>query len=104
MKGADGVIFVADSQEPRFEANLISMDDLQENLLAYNYDIEKIPFCIQYNKRDLPNISTVTELRESLNPWGVPDFEAAAAAPDGPGVFNTLKAVVKMILQDLRNA
>lgn len=104
MKGADGVIFVADSQEPRFEANLISMDDLQDNLKAYNYDIEKIPFVVQYNKRDLPNVSPVDELRKSLNPWGVPDFEAAAAAPDGPGVFDTLKAVVKMILQDLRNA
>ncbi|MCB9507335.1 MAG: GTPase domain-containing protein [Myxococcales bacterium] len=104
MKGADGVIFVADSQEPRFEANLISMDDLKENLAAYNYDIEKIPFVIQYNKRDLPNVSPVSELRAALNPWGVPDFEAASGAPDGPGVFNTLKAVVKMIIQDLRNA
>lgn len=104
MKGADGVIFVADSQEPRFEANLISMEDLQENLQAYGYDIQKIPFVIQYNKRDLPNVSPVEELRKSLNPWGVPDFEASAAATDGPGVFDTLKAVVKMILQDLRNA
>ena len=61
MKGADGVIFVADSQEPRFEANLISMEDLQENLKAYDFDIEKIPFVIQYNKRDLPNVSPVEE-------------------------------------------
>ncbi len=104
MKGADGVIFVADSQEARFEANLISMDDLKDNLGAYGYDIEKIPFVIQYNKRDLPAISPVPELRSALNPWGVPDFEAASAGADGPGVFNTLKAVVKMILQDLRNA
>lgn len=104
MKGADGVIFVADSQEPRFEANLISMDDLKENLGAYGYDIQKIPFVIQYNKRDLPNVSSVEELRKALNPMGVPDFEASASATDGPGVFDTLKAVVKMILQDLRNA
>ncbi|MFT4704291.1 MAG: signal recognition particle receptor subunit beta [Bradymonadia bacterium] len=104
MKGADGVIFVADSQAPRFEANQISMEDLQENLDAYGFDIEKIPFVIQYNKRDLPNVSPVEELRAALNPWGVPEFEAAAAGPDGPGVFDTLKAVVKMILQDLRNA
>ena len=88
MKGADGVIFVADSQEPRFEANLISMEDLQENLKAYDFDIEKIPFVIQYNKCDLPNVSPVEELREALNPWGVPDFEAAAAARTGPG-FST---------------
>jgi signal recognition particle receptor subunit beta len=104
MKGADGVIFVADSQEPRFEANLISMDDLKENLGAYGYDIQKIPFVIQYNKRDLPNVSSVEELRKALNPMGVPDFEASASATDGPGVFDTLKAVVKMILQELRNA
>ena len=104
MKGADGVIFVADSQEPRFEANLISMDDLKENLGAYGYDIQKIPFVIQYNKRDLPNVSSVEELRKALNPMGVPDFEASASATDGPGVFDTLKAVVKIILQDLRNA
>ncbi len=104
MKGADGVVFVADSQEPRFEANLIAMDDLKDNLGAYGYDIEKIPFVIQYNKRDLPNVSPVEELREALNPWGIPDFEASAAAEGGPGVFDTLKAVVKMIIRDLRNA
>ncbi len=104
MKGADGVVFVADSQEPRFEANLIAMDDLKDNLGAYGYDINKIPFVIQYNKRDLPNVSPVEELREALNPWGIPDFEASAAAEGGPGVFDTLKAVVKMIIRDLRNA
>ncbi|TVR02561.1 MAG: gliding-motility protein MglA [Deltaproteobacteria bacterium] len=102
MKGADGVIFVADSQEERFEANLIALDDLKENLEAHALDIEKIPFVIQYNKRDLPNVTSVEELRKALNPMGVPDFEAAAAADGGPGVFETLKAVVKMILQDLR--
>jgi len=104
MKGADGVIFVSDSQQERFEANLIAMDDLQENLQAYGYDIEKIPFVIQYNKRDLPNVTPVEELRKALNPWGVPDFEASAAAEGGPGVFDTLKSVVKMIIRDLRNA
>ncbi len=102
MKGADGVIFVADSQDARFEANLIAMDDLKENLSAYGYDIEKIPFVVQYNKRDLPNVTDVEKLREALNPWGVPDFEAIATEPDGPGVFDTLKAVVKMIIQQLR--
>ena len=104
MKGADGVVFVADSQENRLEANIISMDDLKENLVAYGYDIEKIPFVIQYNKRDLPQILSVEELRKNLNPWypKVPDFEAVAAAPDGPGVFECLKAVVKMILVELK--
>jgi hypothetical protein len=59
---------------------------------------------IQYNKRDLPNVTPTADLREALNPWGVPDFEASASLPDGPGVFDTLKTVVKMILHDLRSA
>ncbi len=103
MKGADGVIFVADSQEERMEANLISFDDLKENLAAYGFDIDTIPFCIQYNKRDLPNALPVEELREAINPGRkYPDFAAIAAAPNGPGVFDTLKAVVKMILMQLK--
>lgn len=102
MKGADGVIFVTDSQRERLEANLISMEDLIENLAAYGYDIAAIPFVIQYNKRDLPNILPTEELRAKLNRWNVPDFESIAAAPNGPGVFDTLKAVVKMILIELR--
>lgn len=104
MKGADGVIFVADSQRERHEANLVALDDLQENLGEYGYDINKIPFVIQYNKRDLPNILPTDELRRDVNLWGVPDFESIASAPDGPGVFETLKAVAKMILVELRRA
>jgi hypothetical protein len=103
LKGADGVVFVADSQEERFEANLIAMDDMKDNLAEYGFEIEKMPFVIQYNKRDLPNATSVEELRKALNPWGVPDYEAAAAAENGPGVFDTLKAVVKIIVKDLRN-
>ncbi|MBN1944573.1 MAG: gliding-motility protein MglA [Bradymonadales bacterium] len=102
MKGADGVIFVADSQRERTEANIVSLEDLQENLTAYGYDITKIPFVIQYNKRDLPNILPIEELRQQLNLWNVPDFASIAVAPNGPGVFETLKAVVKMILIELR--
>lgn len=104
MKGADGVVFVADSQRDRFEANLIALDDMKENLASYNFDIEKIPFVVQYNKRDLPNPVPVEELRAALNPWGVPDFEAAAAAENGAGVFETLKAVVKLIIRDMQAA
>ena len=102
MKGADGVVFVADSQAERLEANLISMDGLLDNLAAYSYDVEKIPFVIQYNKRDLPNALPVEMLRSELNHWypKVPDFEACAA--DGTGVFECLKAVTKMILMDLK--
>jgi signal recognition particle receptor subunit beta len=79
------------------------MDDLKENLAAYGYEISKLPFVVQYNKRDLPNINSVEELRAEFNPGGAPDFEAAAGHPDGAGVFDTLKSVVKMILQDLKN-
>jgi signal recognition particle receptor subunit beta len=102
MKGADGVVFVADSQAERLEANLISMDDLLDNLSAYGFDVEKIPFVIQYNKRDLPNALPIDVLRSELNQWypKVPDFEAVAS--DGTGVFECLKEVTKMILSDLR--
>ena len=104
MKGADGVIYCADSQRERHEANLVALEDLQENLAEYGYDINKIPFVIQYNKRDLPNLMPVDEMRKDLNLWGVPDFESVASDPDGPGVFETLKAVAKMILVELRRA
>lgn len=102
MKNADGVVFVADSQAERLEANLISMDDLLDNLDAYGYDVEKIPFVIQYNKRDLPSALPVDKLRSELNRWypKIPDFEACAS--EGQGVFECLKAVVKMILVDLK--
>jgi hypothetical protein len=103
MKGADGVIFVADSQKARKEANIISMEDLRENLDHYGYNLDQIPFTIQYNKRDLDSAMPVEELREDLNPQGnYPDFKACAIAPNGPGVFETLKAVVKQILKELK--
>jgi signal recognition particle receptor subunit beta len=96
-------VFVADSQRARKEANIISMEDLKENLDAYGYDIDKIPFVIQYNKRDLPTAMPLDELRADLNPDGkYPDFEASAVAPNGPGVFETLKSVVKQILVELK--
>lgn len=103
MKGADGVIFIADSQRARKEANIISMEDLKENLDYHGYDIDKIPFVIQYNKRDLESAMPVEELREDLNPdQKYPDFKACAIAPEGPGVFETLKSVVKQILRELK--
>lgn len=102
MKDVDGVVFVADSQAERLDANIISMDDLLDNLNAYGYDIDKIPFVIQYNKRDLPNALPIEKLRSELNRWypDVPDFEAVAS--EGEGVFECLKTVVKMILVDLK--
>jgi signal recognition particle receptor subunit beta len=99
LKKVDGVIFVADSQTERTEANIEAMHNLYENLEAYGYDIEEIPFAIQYNKRDLPDTQSVDQLRSMLNPRGVPDFEGVAV--DGTGVFETLQAVSKLVVQTL---
>jgi signal recognition particle receptor subunit beta len=99
LKGVDGVIFVADSQRSRLEANIEAMHNLYENMESYGYDIESIPFTIQYNKRDLPDIMSVEELRSVLNPMGVGDFEAVAI--EGEGVFQTLSAVSKLVVQSL---
>jgi signal recognition particle receptor subunit beta len=100
LKGVDGVVFVADSQEERIDANIESLDNLNINLKEQGYDLNRIPYVIQYNKRDLPNIVTVEELRSELNPTGVPDFEACATT--GDGVFETLKDIAKLILIDLK--
>ncbi len=100
LKGVDGIIFVADSQEERMDANLESLENLRENLTEQGYDLDKLPFVIQYNKRDLPNVLPVDELRAQLNPTSVPDFEASATT--GEGVFETLKAAAKLILTDLK--
>jgi signal recognition particle receptor subunit beta len=100
LKGVDGVVFVADSQEERLDANIESLENLKYNLEEQGYELEKIPFVIQYNKRDLPNCTSVDELRELLNPDGVPDFNACAQ--NGEGVFETLKAVARLILLELK--
>lgn len=101
LKGVDGVVFVADSQMERMEANIESLDNLRINLAEQDYDLDTIPFVIQYNKRDLPNVVTVDELREELNPRGVPDFEAVATT--GDGVFDTLKTNAKLVLTHLKS-
>ena len=103
MKNADGVVFVADSQRARKDANITSMEDLEENLEHYGFTKDEIPFVIQYNKRDLDSKMPVEELREDLNPGGkYPDFKAQAIHPEGPGVFDTLKALVKQIIKELK--
>ena len=132
LKGVDGVVFVADSQAERAEANIESMQNLYDNMAAYGYDLTRMPFVIQYNKRDLPNAAPLAELQSMLNPgWEVTDharmrgladpfrpgeylvhqlpsgewverapyFEAAAVT--GDGVFDTLKAVSKLVLKTL---
>jgi len=100
LKGVDGVIFVADSQMERLEANQESVENLRTNLAEQGYSLEKIPYVIQYNKRDLPNVVPVEELRPLVNPMNVPDFEANARV--GVGVFDTLKAVSKLVLNELK--
>ncbi len=99
LKGVDGIIFVSDSQAHRAEANIEAMHNLYENLATYNLNLETIPFAIQYNKRDLDNVLPVEELRRDLNPGGVPDFEAVAI--EGKGVFETLRAVSKLVVKSL---
>jgi hypothetical protein len=101
LKGVDGVVFVADSQIERMEANMESLENLRYNLQEQGYDLDRIPWVIQYNKRDLPSVASVEELRSLLNPTGaVPDFEATATS--GGGVFDSLKAVAKLVLTELK--
>ena len=100
LKGVDGVVFVADSQVARMEANLESADNLRTNLAEQGYDLDKLPYVVQYNKRDLPGVATIEELHRLLNPRGVPEFEASA--PTGAGVFDTLKSVAKLVLTELK--
>ena len=132
LKGVDGIVFVADSQTERMEANLESMQNLYDNMAEYGYDLTTLPFVIQYNKRDLPNAAAIADLQAALNPgWEVQDparqrptpdpyhpgaalveqlptgewverapwFEAVAV--NGVGVFETLKAVSKLVLKRL---
>ncbi|HUL68703.1 MAG TPA: GTPase domain-containing protein [Gemmatimonadales bacterium] len=131
LKGVDGVVFVADSQVERMEANIESMQNLYDNMAQHGYNLTSIPFIIQYNKRDLPNAAPIGDLQTALNPgWEVSDpakqkltpdpyhegeylvvqqdgqwFERAtyfeAVAMNGEGVFDTLRAVSKLVLKTL---
>jgi signal recognition particle receptor subunit beta len=131
LKGVDGVVFVADSQIERMEASVESMQNLYDNLLQHGYDLTKIPFAVQYNKRDLPNAAPIGELQENLNPgWPVEDSarQRALTNPDRPGemlieqvdgawverapyfeamalrgegVFDTLRSISKLVLKTL---
>ncbi|MEE8116439.1 MAG: GTPase domain-containing protein [Gemmatimonadales bacterium] len=131
LKGVDGIVFVADSQIERIEANIESMQNLYDNMAQYGYDLTKLPFVVQYNKRDLPNAARIADLQAALNPgwpledsarqkltddpWHagehlvfqldgtwverVPYFESVGVS--GDGVFDTLKAVAKLVLKTL---
>lgn len=100
LKGLDGVIFVADSQEERMEENIQSLKNLERNLEAQGYDIREIPLVVQYNKRDLTNAAPVVNLRTHLNLYNSPDFEAIAS--EGKGVMESLTHVSKSILSVLK--
>ena len=99
LKGVDGVIFVADSQLERMDANVEAIENLETNLKAQGYDLKTIPYVLQLNKRDLPNVSPADEMVKLMRKKGEPVFEAVAAK--GIGVFETLKGVAKLVLQEL---
>lgn len=99
LKGVDGIIFVADSQIERFDDNINSRENMKENLAILGLYINNLPLVIQYNKRDLPNISPIDKLSGVLNPRSAPYFEAVAT--QGIGVFDTLKACSKLVIRTL---
>ena len=131
LKGVDGVVFVADSQLERMEANIEAMQNLYDNMSQQGYDLTKTPFLIQYNKRDLPNAASIAQMQEAMNPgWPVDDPARQKVVPDpyhegetlvyqkdgqwieraqyfeavavtGDGVFDTLKAVSKLVIKAL---
>ena len=102
LKGVDGVLFVADSQVERMDANVESIENLMINLKTQGYDLMSIPYVLQLNKRDLPNVATVGEMTRLLKKKEEPVIEAVA--PKGVGVFETLKAVAKLVLSELTKA
>ncbi len=102
LKGVDGVIFVADSQVERMDANLESIENLQANLKSQGYDLMAIPYVLQLNKRDLPNVEPAEKMKQLLVKKSEPVFEAVASK--GTGVFETLKGVAKLVLAELTKA
>jgi signal recognition particle receptor subunit beta len=100
LRGVDGVVFVADSQAERYEANLESLENLRENPEQHGYDLDHMPYVVQYNKRDLPTAVDLDFLRANLNPTNVPDYEAVATT--GHNVFPTLKAIARQVVEDLK--
>ncbi|HAS17605.1 MAG: hypothetical protein A2Z60_02420 [Nitrospirae bacterium RIFCSPLOWO2_02_42_7] len=100
LKGADGVVFVADSQEDMLDSNLESMSNLRKNLADHGINLDDFPFVVQYNKKDLSNILSAESLNRALNPKSVPFFLASAAT--GEGVLETLTSVSRLVLTDLK--
>jgi signal recognition particle receptor subunit beta len=100
LRGVDGIVFVADSQEQRMDANVEALDNLMANLKEHGYDFNKIPYVLQLNKRDLPNILPIDLLATELRKKNEPIVEAVAF--QGIGVFETLKEIAKQVLQELK--
>jgi signal recognition particle receptor subunit beta len=101
LNGVDGLVFVADSQPHRMEANIETLLDLENNLKQDGHTLEDFPWVVQYNKRDLPGVESVETLQKKLNFFDVPYFEAIAVR--GEGVFNTLKAIINNVVQHVQN-
>jgi len=101
LKGVDGVVFVADSQEARMDANIEAVRNLNENLKEQGYDLATMPYALQLNKRDLPSAVALAELEKALRIKDEPIFEAVATT--GEGVFDTLKSIIKLVLKDLKS-
>ena len=100
LRGVDGIVFVADSQEERMDANVEALENLQENMKEHGYDLQKVPYVLQLNKRDLPNALGVDALKKELVKRSEPVFEAIAF--QGVGVFETLKEVARQVLVELK--
>jgi len=102
LRGVDGLVFVADSQPDKMDENVESLANLEENLVEYGYDINKLPLVMQYNKRDLPGVASIEELQERLNGSNWPYFEASATI--GNGVFDTLKLIIRLVLERAKSS
>jgi hypothetical protein len=102
LRGVDGVVFVADSQAERADANVEALDNLGDNLQEHGYDFNTIPYVLQLNKRDLPNILTIDEMKKQLCRREEPSFESIAS--QGVGVFETLKEIARQVLVELKKA
>ena len=100
LNGVDGVVFVADSQADRMEGNIETLLDLEKNLTSMGYALDNFPWVIQYNKRDLPNSESIEVLQKKLNFFNVPHFDGVAIR--GTGVFDTLKAVINLVVKHVQ--
>lgn len=102
LRGVDGIVFVADSQPDKMDENIESLTNLEENLREYGYNVAELPMVIQYNKRDLPGVMSVESLNARLNPRHIPHFEASASI--GNGVFDTLKLIIRLVLEKAKTS